>query len=50
MLNASTDRRLDAIRSLGCVAKRMISSTLFVDQPFEVTETQEMRKALTRMR
>jgi hypothetical protein len=47
MLHTSPNYRLDAIHSLGCVAKRMIASTLFVDQTFEATVTQEIRKALT---
>ncbi len=32
---------------LASVAKRMIASTFFVDQTFEATEIQEIRKALT---
>jgi len=47
MVNTSPDCRLDTIHSLGCVDKRMIASTLFVDQTFEATESQEVRKAVT---
>jgi hypothetical protein len=47
MLHASPDCRLDTIHFLGLVAKGTIASTLFVDQTFEATETQEIRKALT---
>jgi hypothetical protein len=47
MFHTSSDCRLGAIHSLVSVAKRMIASTLWVDQTFEATETQEIRKALT---
>jgi hypothetical protein len=46
MLHASPHCRFDAIHFLCFVAKRMIASTFFVDQTFEATETQEIRKAL----
>jgi len=47
MLHASPDCRLYSIHFLSLVAKRMIASTFFVDQTFEATEIQEIRKALT---
>jgi len=47
VLPTSPDGRLDAIRFFGCVGKRMVASTLFVDQTFEATETQQILKTLT---
>ncbi len=37
------------IQMLGCVAKRMITSTFFMDQAFEASEIQEILKAFTRI-
>jgi hypothetical protein len=47
MLHDNTYCRLDMIKFLGLVAKRMIARTIFRGQAFEATETQEISKALT---
>ena len=47
MLHANPYCRLDMIKFLGLVAKRMIARTAFRGQAFETTETEEISKALT---
>ena len=50
MLHAGSDCGLDTIQFLGCVAKKMIASAIFLDQAFEATEIQKILEAFTSMR
>ena len=45
MLCTNSDWRLDTIQFLGCLTKRMIASSFFVDQAFEASELQKALKA-----